>query len=251
MEFSLDAQAHVILGVAALLAGLAKGLAGFGSALVFMPLASAAVGPVVAGPIFIVIDCITSFPLARISWAFADRAAVARIGLVAGIGLPVGIGILVSVDQTMIRWMISLFCLASVFVLMLGLRVDGRLQRASTFVTGLLSGIFHGIAQIGGPPVLLLWIAQGHAKATIRANALLYFALLTIATFIIFVAIGIFSWTSFTYALILLPIYAGGLVAGGWLFGRTSDRWFRAASYALIVGAAIAGLPVLDGLLGD
>lgn len=246
---SFNAHMLVLLGVAALLSGLAKGFSGFGAALVFMPLASAAVGPVAAAPILIVIDCITSLPLARVGWTLADRRAVARIGLAAGLGLPVGIYILMSADQTLIRWAISLLCLASVLLLIFGWRFDGRPKGFVTVVTGLVSGMFHGIAQISGPPVLLLWIAEGHAKEKIRANALLYFACLTCVTFIAFIAIGISTWANTVQSLILLPIYAGGLLIGALLFRRTSDRYFRAISYSLIVAAAIAGLPALDHCL--
>lgn len=249
MDVSFDAHALVFLGAAALLSGLAKGFSGFGAALVFMPLASAAVGPVLAAPIFIVIDCITCLPLARSSWALADRRAVARIGLAACLGLPVGIYILMSVDQTLIRWAISLLCLASVSLLVFGWRFDGGSKGFATVFTGIVSGIFHGIAQISGPPVLLLWIAEGHAKEKIRANALLYFACLTILTLVTFVVIGISTWATLAQSMILLPIYAGGLLIGARLFRTTSDLYFRGISYSLIVAAAILGLPALDHFL--
>jgi hypothetical protein len=48
--------------VAALLAGLARGFSGFGSALIFIPLASAALGPRVAAPLLVLVDNLTTRP---------------------------------------------------------------------------------------------------------------------------------------------------------------------------------------------
>ena len=46
----------VFLIAAALAAGLARGFSGFGAALIFVPLASAVVGPQVAVPLLLVVD---------------------------------------------------------------------------------------------------------------------------------------------------------------------------------------------------
>ena len=46
----------VLLAAAALVAGLARGFSGFGAALVFVPLASALIGPKLASPILVLID---------------------------------------------------------------------------------------------------------------------------------------------------------------------------------------------------
>lgn len=249
MDLPFEAQTLLLLGVAVLLAGLSKGFSAFGAALVFMPLAGVVVGPLMAAPIFIVIDCFATLPLVRLNWHKADRPAVARIGISALMGLPLGICMLMLVDQTLIRWAISSVCLASVSLLIFGLRFSAKPTGLATAVTGAVSGIFQGVAQMSGPPVLLLWIAEGHTKEAIRANALLYFAGLTFASLILFLAMGILTWTTLTYSLLLLPVYGCGLMIGSRLFKRTNERYFRVISFSLIVGAAIAGLPVLDVLL--
>ena len=51
------------------------------------------------------------------------------------------------------------------------------------------------------------------------------------------------------FALLVGPVYAIGLGVGAALFGRASERIFRAICYALIAVAVIAGLPILDGVL--
>ena len=57
----------------AFIAALARGFSGFGGALIFVPLASAAVGPQAAAPVLLVIDGIAQLALMKNAWAEADR----------------------------------------------------------------------------------------------------------------------------------------------------------------------------------
>jgi hypothetical protein len=45
------------------------------------------------------------------------------------------------------------------------------------------------------------------------------------------------------------PAYGIGVWFGASLFGRASERLFRAICYVLIAAAVIFGLPALDGVL--
>jgi hypothetical protein len=45
------------------------------------------------------------------------------------------------------------------------------------------------------------------------------------------------------------PVYAIGVICGASLFGRASERLFRAICYSLIALSVIVGLPLLDGVL--
>ena len=58
-------RALILLIAAAFIASLARGFSGFGGALIFVPLASAAVGPQAAAPILLVIDGIAQLALLR------------------------------------------------------------------------------------------------------------------------------------------------------------------------------------------
>jgi uncharacterized protein len=64
------------LVVAAFIASLARGFSGFGGALIFVPLASAAVGPQAAAPILLVIDGFAQLALLRNAWREANRREV-------------------------------------------------------------------------------------------------------------------------------------------------------------------------------
>jgi hypothetical protein len=60
---------------------------------------------------------------------------------------------------------------------------------------------------------------------------------------------GLITLESIRFSLLVGPIYGIGVGFGASLFGRASDRLFRAICYGLIVLSLIIGLPLLDGVL--
>src|SRR5690349_10026732 len=85
------------LALAALLAGLVRGFSGFGAAMMFMPIASAAYDPVAAIAVLWIIDVLVSLPylapqLRRCVWR-----EVIPLVLGAAVALPLGVLILVKV----------------------------------------------------------------------------------------------------------------------------------------------------------
>src|SRR5262245_1134347 len=76
--------------VAAALAGLARGFSGFGAALIFMPLASTAIGPRMAAPLLLVVDAVMALGLIPDAWRQADKRAVGIMALGAMVGIPLG-----------------------------------------------------------------------------------------------------------------------------------------------------------------
>ncbi|WP_312858615.1 sulfite exporter TauE/SafE family protein [Rhizobium sp. G21] len=94
--------------MAAFVAGLARGFSGFGAALIFVPLASAVVGPRMAGPILLVIDIVASFPLIPDAFGKADKQAVGLMSMGAVVAVPLGVLALMHFDPLATRWGISL-----------------------------------------------------------------------------------------------------------------------------------------------
>ena len=111
--------ALVLLAISAFLAALARGFSGFGSALIFVPLASTAIGPHAAAPLLLIIDGIAAAGLIPNAWRHADKRDVGTMSIGALVGVPLGAWILTRSDPLTIRWSIALFgvlLLATVFV---------------------------------------------------------------------------------------------------------------------------------------
>lgn len=233
----------------ALVAGMARGFSGFGAALVFVPLASAAIGPKLAVPLLLVIDAATSLGMIPNAWRNADKREVGMMSLGALVGVPVGTYVLANADPLTIRWAIVGLVAVMLALLMSGWRYHGRPKAAITVGVGAASGFCGGAAQVGGPPVIAYWLGGAVKPVTVRANIVLYFAVSSAINIVAYMVGGLFSREILALALLTAPAYAAGLFVGSHMFGMTSERTFRAICYSLIAFAALVSLPVLDGVL--
>ncbi len=234
---------------AALLAGLARGFSGFGAALIFIPLASAIVGPRVASAVLLVVDAVLTVGMIPPAFRMADRRDVFTMATGALVGVPVGTMLLAKGDPLTLRWLISGVVVVLLVFLLSGWRYSGRPKTPLTLLTGLVAGLFSGAAQLGGPPVVAYWLGGALKGTFVRANVILYFAISTIFSLASYFLGGLFSFDVFVFFLLALPFYGAGLYAGSRLHGFADEASFRRICYGLIAMSAVIGLPLFDSLL--
>ncbi|MCR0984664.1 sulfite exporter TauE/SafE family protein [Roseomonas populi] len=228
----------------AALAGLARGFSGFGAALIFIPLASVALGPRVAVPLLLMVDNVTASPLIPAAWRGAERREVASLLVGALIGTPAGTWLLLHLDPIALRWGMCGLALVMLALLASGWRYHGRPALPLSIGVGAASGILSGAAQMGGPPVVAYWLGGAIPAARVRANIVLFFAASGLISAAIYLAGGLLTTEVLLLSAIVAPGYAAGLWCGARLFGRASERAFRRACFALIALAAVLGLPI-------
>ena len=232
------------LALVALVAGLARGFSGFGAALIFIPLASAAVGPSLAAPILLAIDAIGALPMLPAAWRLSDRSAVFMMSAGALVTLPLGALALTHLDPIALRWGISGAILVLLGVLTSGWRYAGRPLPPVTVGIGLISGFLSGVAQIGGAPPVVYWLGSASSPIRVRANLVLFLACSSLYSVGAYMYSGLFSWAGVTLSLAAGPAYLAGTTLGMRMFGLASPQTFRRVCYALITLAAVIGLPV-------
>ena len=243
-------SAAIALGAIAFIAATARGFSGFGAALIFMPLASSVAGPRLVAARLRVIDFVSAAPLVPNAGKEADRKATAVIVAGALVGVPVGTYCLTRLDPITTRWIISGFVAALLILLLSGWRYRGRDYAAVSLAVGGVSGFCSGLAQTGGPPLAGYWLGRPIASKVARANILLFFGASDVFSMVSYAVSGLITWDALKLSLLIGPIYAIGVAFGASLFGRASERVFRAICYALIAIAVAVGLPALDGVLG-
>jgi uncharacterized protein len=246
-DVSLNAAIAICL--IAFVSGTARGFSGFGSALIFMPLASSMASPRLVAALLLVIDFIAAAPLLPNAWRQADRKATAVMVAGAFVGVPIGTYCLSRFDPVTTRWIISCFVGALLLLLLSGWRYRGKDYAALSVSIGGLSGFTSGLAQTGGPPIVGYWLGRPIGPAIARANILLFFGASDFFSLVSYAVAGLITPDSIWFSLLVGPVYAVGVWFGTRLFGRASENLFRAICYALIAAAAIAGLPALDGVL--
>ena len=105
---ALGAPPPPLVLFAALLAGTVRGYTGFGSAMIFMPVAGAYLGPKTAIGIMWIIDFLMQLPMVRSTWRHARWGEIGPLFIGYVVGLPLGLTLLMTIDPTPVRWVTSL-----------------------------------------------------------------------------------------------------------------------------------------------
>jgi uncharacterized membrane protein YfcA len=233
----------------AFLSATARGFSGFGSALIFMPLASSIAAPRLVAALLLIIDFVAAAPLIPGAWKQADRHASAVIAFGALVGVPIGTWFLSRLDPVTTRWIISAFVFALLLLLLSGWRYRGKDHVAISLGIGGLAGFCSGLAQTGGPPIVGYWLGRPVAPVIARANILLFFVASDFFSLVSYALSGLITADAIRFSLLVGPVYGIGVLIGASLFGRASETLFRGICYFLIAAAVIIGLPALDGVL--
>jgi uncharacterized membrane protein YfcA len=233
----------------AMLAGMVRGLSGFGSALVYMPLMSALYGPLIAAPSMLFVDALTGGAFLLTVWRKALWRDILPLVVSALIVAQFGALVLKYGDPYWLRWIITAVVLAVAALLASGWRYHGRPTLAVTLAVGALSGLLGSAFQIAGPPVILYWLGGSGDAGVLRATFISYFAVLAAGMWVTYAIKGLFTAEATALALMVGPLQIVAQYAGTRLFHLTSERVYRILAYAIIALAALAGMPALDGLL--
>jgi uncharacterized protein len=237
-------QHAILISFIALIAGLARGFSGFGAALIFMPLASALVGAQVAAPLLLVIDLIFTLPMIRPAFAKVKFQQVMLMTLGAAITVPLGTWLLGNSDPLTLRWMIAALAIAMLVLLVSGWRYADEPRAHYTMLVGALSGLFTGIAQLGGPPVVAYLMGGKNAAAPMRAFFIVFFFATTLLSIASYALRHLFTGDVMRLAVIVGPGYGIGLFAGTRIFGLASEEVFRRVCFLLIAAAVLVSLPI-------
>ncbi len=241
---SFSATTLLLTVLVAGVAGLARGFSGFGAALIFMPAASALVTPTLAAPVLLLADGILSMGFLPKAWQLARRKDVGVMAAGAAIGVPLGTVILNHADPLPLRWAIAAIAFAMLLLLASGWRYHGTPRPGITALVGCISGVFGGLAQLSGPPVVAYWLSGRQEHGTMRASIILFFGATTLFTFVSYLAAGIITAQSLWLATVVAPAYAAGLFAGSRAFGLASPETFRRLSLLLIAVSVVTSLPL-------
>ena len=246
-EVSINAA--IAICTIAFISGTARGFSGFGSALIFMPLASSMAAPRLVAALLLIIDFVAAAPLIPNAWKHADRKATAVMVFGALIGVPIGTYFLSRLDPVTTRWIISAFVFALLLLLVSGWRYRGGDHAALSIGIGGLSGFCSGLAQTGGPPIVGYWLGRPISSVIARANILLFFGASDFFSAVSYATTGLITAESIKFSLMVGPVYGIGVAFGASLFGKASESVFRSICYVLIAAAVVVGLPMLDGVL--
>lgn len=231
--------------LAALVAGMARGFSGFGTAMVLMPIASAVYAPTLAIVAVMICDSVMTLPLFVRALPRCRWRSIVPMVICASVTAPLGGYLLTRLDPVLVRWIMSALIIAVVAVLAAGWRYRRPVGTVTTGAIGGASGLAGGMTGLSGPPVILFWLGgQTSSPAQVRTDIIVYFGLLTVASAFSVWVNGIITWKAVQVTLLLLPFYGLGLWAGAQGFRHSNERLYRWLAYALCLVSAVTALPL-------
>ena len=228
---------------AAFVAAFVRGLAGFGMAILLVPLLGLMVLPVDAVIVSNLLGLLIGLSGLRATWDAADRGSALPIGILAMVATPFGLALLHAIEPAWARVLIALVAVLAFVLVLLPPRPDGhRPHRAEIAGTGVAAGLFTGFAGMPGPPVVPFYLRQAIPAAKARASMLLVFLATSLASSVAALAMGMADARDGLLALVLFgPIWLGNRL-GAMAFGRVSDRAWRWLVAVLLAASGTAAL---------
>lgn len=243
---ALAEPALPLIALVSLLAGLVYGFAGFGSALIFMPLSAIFLPPAVAIGAFSLSALASLVTVVPGAWRVADRKVVGVMLLAAIVATPMGVALLRIAPADSIRLVISCLTLITLAVLIFGWKVPAKGGWGLRVGIGGLSGIFGGATGLNGPPVILFNLGSDQPVEVTRANLAVFLTISSLSFLPQLWVQGLLSDRALWLGIILLLPYAIGTRLGAWAFAPHRARFYRALAFGLIGLAGLSGLPIWD-----
>jgi len=246
-------EVHGLLYVAlaALTAGIVRGFSGFGTAMIFLPVAGKYFEPVTAIIVLTIMDlCGPAFIVPK---ALQDAYKPDLARLIGGmiITLPIALYFLLNMETELFRYIVSVLALILVFVLAAGWRFKRQLNSGALIGLGGIAGVSGGIAGVPGPPVILFYMASKHPIKVIRANNLLFLFGFDIFALLFLSIASVLNIYAVVLGLILAIPMGLGNVIGALLFNPDKEKVYRKIAFCIITISALTGLPLLSNSIAS
>ena len=235
-----------VLVLTAALAGTVRGFSGFGTAMVFLPVAGQILSPFAALTTLMIMDLVGPLPNIPNAYRTAHKGDVLRLSLGALFAVPLGVLVLGLIAPEVFRYGVSLISITLLALLIGGFRYQGPLRKRMVFGTGAIGGFLAGSVGLPGPPVIMLYMASPHPAAVIRANIMLYLLLNDLMMIAVLHLNGYLVASAVGMGAVLVIPYLLGNLLGGWLFRPGYERVYRRVAYIIIAASALNGLPLFD-----
>ena len=246
---SLPLWAAIYAAIVVFLGGVLRGFTGFGFALAVVPTLSVILPPVEVVPAVAAIGIPAGLLLIGKIGRAADWRSTGHLTIGAIFGLPPGVWALSTLPSNVMRAIIGAIVLVSVFLLWRGFRFRRTPATPARMGMGFLSGLINGATTMGGPPVIIYYLAMPGDVAIGRASILAYFFFLSIATTASTWVAGLLTERAIAWMLLMLPCF----FLGSWLGDRGFDKsgaetYRRIALVALALVAVVAIVRAAAGL---
>lgn len=222
-------------------AGVLRGFSGFGSAMVLAPSLAALYPLTEAVPLVILLEVALSFQLLPGAMRLVVWREIGVMSAAALPGLAAGAWLLTTVPGQTLRIGVSLLIVLFLVLIAFQVRRHGPKTAAGLGAAGVLSGVANGASGVGGPPIVLYYLAGDDGSAAVRATVICYFFVIDVASAAIFGVQGLLTRDVLLLTLVCAPAAVAGVWLGSRWFDGASEQLYRRVAYGIIAAAALVG----------
>lgn len=217
-----------------------RGITGFGSGLIAVPLLALFLPLQFVVPLVLLLDFTASLALGGVHFKRVQWREVGVLIPFSLVGVVLGTSLLVHLPQTPMLIALALFVFVFAVRSVLNLHGEKTVSRLWALPASLTGGTVGGLFGTGGPPYVIYLAHRIREKGELRATLSAVFFIEGLTRIASFLIAGLLMSTEVWSAYVLaLPLMVGALYLGGWVHvGLAPARMTRLVGVLLLVSSA-------------
>ena len=242
--FNFTPDNYFLIALVVVFSGFLRGFIGFGSGLLMVPILSYFYSPIFAMVFNIVIEIPATIYLTFVGAKKCNFKEISPMMFTMMLTIPFGIVFLVSIDEQVIKILMSILLIFFVILIAIGWRIKATITRYVLVLGGIISGLMQGATGMGGPPYVTVLLSKNDSDEVARANILVITSGLVISAIISLYYFGLFTKNIFLTGIVTAPIYVFSTYLGSKFFNHSGNKYFRNSS---LIALGIVGIATLIG----
>ena len=242
--FNFTPDNYFLIVVVVVFSGLLRGFIGFGSGLLMVPILSYFYSPIFAMVFNIIIEIPATIYLTFVGAKKCNFKEISPMMFTMMLTIPFGTVFLVSIDEQVIKILMSILLIFFVILIAIGWRIKSTITKYVLVLGGIISGLMQRATGMGGPPYVTVLLSKNDSDEVARANILVITSGLVISAIISLYYFGLFTKNIFLTGIVTAPIYVFSTYLGSKFFNHSGNKYFRNSS---LIALGIVGIATLIG----
>jgi hypothetical protein len=224
------------------LAGIVRGAIGFGFSALVIASTSLFMNPSMVVPLLILLEIAASVHMMFSIWNDTLWKTTLYLSIGTLVTTPIGVYVLSVAPEDALRLIIALVIFVMTLLYMRGVAYKGTLNSRTLTFVGCISGLFNGMAAVGGLFIAIFLASAKLPIRSVRATVVAFFLVAEIIFLISASAADVYNARIFnTFFLACIPMFIG-IIVGTRLFNRLDEKKLRRLVLVVLIVLSVIGL---------
>ncbi len=227
-----------------LVASFAKGVTGFGFALLSVPFLLLVIPAKDLVSLSLMMVTWIGFLITLSSWRHVNWRRGLTLSFASFLGIPLGTYILYHIDPSVLRVLIAAVVVLFSLLLLLGFSRRVRREGLASLFFGFISGVLGSSTSLSGPPVVLFLVSQGWRKQAMRATLACFLFISSLVALGSQAIVGVLTTKIILTGLVIAPIAFCGFYLGQKVVRRIEMGLFRRLAILMVMASGISAIVI-------